>query len=689
MRFGRLSATSIVFLSLVMLQASLIGASAQRPYQWMTTVEMLVPAVAETPSGYIGVASKLVVRVAYPGSGTVYFSADPLTELDTQAAARIAAIVAATLAGKNFYMYDYFVHLEANSTIVGGPSASGAMAVAILAALRGKTIPQNFSMTGMIDPDTTLGPVGGIPQKLEAMAEKGVKVFVVPVGQSIALDLNTGRYVNVTALGENLGVKVIEAKTVLEAYLIATHDEELAEKTKSLRKISIDIYEALPGLKDDLEKTITMFESYAESNITCAKSLVNNAGPSIQRLAKRLIEDANTLLKEANALHKKGFIYSAASRAFGASIDATFACLLLKAFSSQNPEQLLINETTTLLSLSRSLLTGANNLISKFITGNRITDVGLQVLIATENRVAEARETISSANQYLSAARSSLGFNRVDALISALHDAVYAYHRSLTALQWANMLSLQGAGQPISNDRLISLARTYYYIASSAATYLQALASSIGVPTQPPEALAKAEELLRSTRGENLTASINVLSLSVTALAETTTSLYQLFMQQNVEKMLMASRDALRLLIGIAYKGGTIPVLPLLYAEYSEIQQDMAIRIALNMQASSYALLLAILSEHRGKLPTTTTSPSTLVITKTKTITSIIEKTINITKTTTITLSSTKTITTTEIKTTTIETRPSIAEYAQLATISIIIGVAIGYIIGRTRPSSL
>ena len=40
-------------------------------------------------------------------------------------------------------------------------------------------------MTGTIDPDGTLGQVGGIAAKAEAAAEKGAAIFIVPDGQTM------------------------------------------------------------------------------------------------------------------------------------------------------------------------------------------------------------------------------------------------------------------------------------------------------------------------------------------------------------------------------------------------------------------------------------------------------------------------------------------------------------------------
>ena len=40
-----------------------------------------------------------------------------------------------------------------------------------------------MTMTGTINPDGTVGPVGGIPQKVEGAADEGIKTVLIPAGQ--------------------------------------------------------------------------------------------------------------------------------------------------------------------------------------------------------------------------------------------------------------------------------------------------------------------------------------------------------------------------------------------------------------------------------------------------------------------------------------------------------------------------
>ncbi len=65
---------------------------------------------------------------------------------------------------------------------VDGPSAGALMTIGVLAAVRGDTPKPDAAMTGTINPDGTIGPVGGIRFKIEGAAEKGMKLVLIPAG---------------------------------------------------------------------------------------------------------------------------------------------------------------------------------------------------------------------------------------------------------------------------------------------------------------------------------------------------------------------------------------------------------------------------------------------------------------------------------------------------------------------------
>ena len=96
--------------------------------------------------------------------------------------------------------------------LIGGPSAGGGIAVALVAAIRGVTLQPGMVMTGAITSDGRIIPVGELPTKIRGAAAAGLSTVLIPVGQARTRDWN------LWVLAENLGVTVIEVATLKDAY---------------------------------------------------------------------------------------------------------------------------------------------------------------------------------------------------------------------------------------------------------------------------------------------------------------------------------------------------------------------------------------------------------------------------------------------------------------------------------------
>ncbi len=144
------------------------------------SVQMLLPA---TDSNGNGVVANLSVIVE-PGRGRVLANIDKLLFwTDTQQSIQTARDVARNFTGK--CCFDTVYMIDANATVVGGPSAGAAFAIATISALEGKPLNKSVMITGTINPDGTIGQVGGIKEKAEAARTHGAKLMLVPEGQSI------------------------------------------------------------------------------------------------------------------------------------------------------------------------------------------------------------------------------------------------------------------------------------------------------------------------------------------------------------------------------------------------------------------------------------------------------------------------------------------------------------------------
>lgn len=94
-----------------------------------------------------------------------------------------------------------------------GPSAGGIFAVGIAAALLGDPIRQDICMSGTIEPDAEIHPVGRLVDKMNACRDLRKTTMIVPDG----LD---NSHLNFT--GAERSIQVIEVHTLSEAYSAAT-----------------------------------------------------------------------------------------------------------------------------------------------------------------------------------------------------------------------------------------------------------------------------------------------------------------------------------------------------------------------------------------------------------------------------------------------------------------------------------
>ena len=102
------------------------------------------------------------------------------------------------------------------STGSDGPSAGAVMTVGFAALLKGDRIRRGVALTGTIAKDGTIGPVGGISDKIRAAVREGYRIILIPEGQR-----DDPRW-NINRLAWDLNVEVKEVSTIEAAYHLMT-----------------------------------------------------------------------------------------------------------------------------------------------------------------------------------------------------------------------------------------------------------------------------------------------------------------------------------------------------------------------------------------------------------------------------------------------------------------------------------
>ena len=191
--------------------------------------DIKVPAVDKEGNGVI---TTIVVEVM-PGIGRTLVDINNLLFwADTQESIRKARDVAANYTGLDLNNYDLIYHIYANASVVGGPSAGAAITVVTIAALLDKNIRPDVMITGAINYDGTIGPVGDILSKAKVAKENGANLFLVPLTQGketmyeereVCKKYGNVEYCTkeqipkIIDIGQEVGISVIEVKDINEA----------------------------------------------------------------------------------------------------------------------------------------------------------------------------------------------------------------------------------------------------------------------------------------------------------------------------------------------------------------------------------------------------------------------------------------------------------------------------------------
>ena len=155
-------------------------------------------AVMGDGSSYSGIILPLEASVGVGGNKEI-IATGKLGEIAKEAVKNVSAII------KKYFGVDikdkYDIHLQFLQTHEGveGDSASIAVAVAVISALKDIPVRQDFAMTGSLSVRGHVLPVGGVTNKIEAAIETGIKNVIVPKSnmQDIVIDKKDLKKVNI------------------------------------------------------------------------------------------------------------------------------------------------------------------------------------------------------------------------------------------------------------------------------------------------------------------------------------------------------------------------------------------------------------------------------------------------------------------------------------------------------------
>lgn len=124
------------------------------------------------------------------GRGRVLVQTTPRMGIAFQDAANLAVVVAANHSRVDLTESDIIFSIQGPEDIseIDGPSAGALMAVLLISVLEDIPLNESVTVTGTIDEDGKIGPVGGIPEKARAARHGEKTLLILPAENDQILD---------------------------------------------------------------------------------------------------------------------------------------------------------------------------------------------------------------------------------------------------------------------------------------------------------------------------------------------------------------------------------------------------------------------------------------------------------------------------------------------------------------------
>ena len=350
------------------------------------------------------------------------------------------------------------------------------MTLAAIVLLENWTIDKNLVMTGMINPDGSIGPIGGIPYKIDAANSVDATRFLIPKGQMTYTEMVTEttssngwwqttshpvtRNVSDYAM-ENYGIEVFEVEDINDVILYATGN--YFPTPDSVSQITTEDY------IDTMKPLATVLLNNAEDLYNNASELFNNSDIPNRwpNYYKNRVTDylnyAESYLNDANEWYQNDLFYSSASRSFQSLISSRFvsyACAYFKSSYGLEYINNLINET-------QSIYNSENQLVKNEEINGMIS---LQCIGIAQKKSVEAAIYLKDAET---------NFNESNYL-NGLYQIAFAVERINSVGWWLNLSSKFEDVGIIDQTALNALAEEYIDNAQQSIAYSSVLLQEMG-----------------------------------------------------------------------------------------------------------------------------------------------------------------------------------------------------------------
>ncbi len=386
---------------------------------YVGSAQLHVPAVLSSENqGTLTIFNLTVTN----GTGAISIVGPTNVGTSTQQSASIAVQYAASYLKVNESKYNFTYHIEDTGTNVSGPSGGLAFTILAISALEHKQLLDNFTLTGTISPDGTVGAVGGVYDKANIALQKGMSFIIVP---NVTAAQGGGFYNSLYyIIDKSIGIPVVEVSNVSQALPYA-----FGEKAPTQLTFVAPANYSISSLKQaNLTCTDCNISQFSELlnftfNITQAQI---DALPSSYSQARQSLSGA---LSNYKGIGSRGYLYVAADQSYLMYIDA----FLL----SHNGDIVSSSAYSTIENISS---------YCNSISPPQMTSTNYEYVIGGEVRQTWANQTINST---LSAFNSS---GDSDQMLASVYSAAPALGWCMAANQMYKMAALMN-GTPVETSQ--------------------------------------------------------------------------------------------------------------------------------------------------------------------------------------------------------------------------------------------
>jgi predicted S18 family serine protease len=246
------------------------------------------------------------------GNGHVNVTGPQIVGSSTTQSAYTAAMYASNFTGHDFSNYNFTYEILDAGDNVSGPSAGAAMAILAVSAFENKTIRTDFTMTGTISSNGSIGEIGGVYDKVSAAKGAGKKFVLVP--KVAPTDPEDELYLLVQT---NFGVPLIQVGNISQAAHFVFNDSFEGQTNATTYNFYTNYnVNQLPAatLNCSGECNASIFNQLLNATINLTRNNINslNSNPKFANISEQL----GMVLNESIAVSQHGYLYTGADLAF-------------------------------------------------------------------------------------------------------------------------------------------------------------------------------------------------------------------------------------------------------------------------------------------------------------------------------------------------------------------------------------